>query len=412
MRNQAEKTRKGMRGFGKGLQKAIMRWYSEMEPKKLALQVCKYQSRRVEGETPWSHRDLLRLTHIKANDELHNLVYKYVAKGREAFSDTEWAALKETDLKYIWAHEEAKHLSKEKDLVKLIKDFRLTHESIPSEMKDSKAVYDVLVDHMPVTATLRNLGTMTKVGTIKVLGEKTKIVCDRLTDVEELKRGRVHPVSVLAALKTYAQGHGFKGTNTWSPVQSVNDALNDAFYASFNAIEPTGKRFLLGVDVSGSMGSSITALPLMSCAEGSAVMAMAIARVEKNSHIMGFSHTFIDLKISAKDTLQNAMKKVRDSNFGGTDCALPMVWAQQNKIDVDCFVVITDSETWAGRGHPFEALKSYRKSSGIHNAKMVVIGMTSSGFTIADPSDSGMLDVVGFDTNTPNIISEFVRGTL
>ena len=42
-------------------------------------------------------------------------------------------------------------------------------------------------------------------------------------------------------------------------------------------------------------------------------------------------------------------------------------------------------------------------------AKLVVVGMVSNGFSIADPSDSGMLDVVGFDTNVPTIVSDFVK---
>jgi 60 kDa SS-A/Ro ribonucleoprotein len=41
-----------------------------------------------------------------------------------------------------------------------------------------------------------------------------------------------------------------------------------------------------------------------------------------------------------------------------------------------------------------------------------VVGMTSNGFSIADPTDGGMLDVVGFDTATPQLIAEFARGTL
>ncbi len=36
--------------------------------------------------------------------------------------------------------------------------------------------------------------------------------------------------------------------------------------------------------------------------------------------------------------------------------------------------------------------------------------MTSNGFTLADPNDRGMLDVVGFDTSVPAVISDFVRG--
>jgi 60 kDa SS-A/Ro ribonucleoprotein len=40
-------------------------------------------------------------------------------------------------------------------------------------------------------------------------------------------------------------------------------------------------------------------------------------------------------------------------------------------------------------------------------AKLVVVGMTSNGFTIANPDDAGMLDIAGFDTTVPSILSDF-----
>lgn len=52
-------------------------------------------------------------------------------------------------------------------------------------------------------------------------------------------------------------------------------------------------------------------------------------------------------------------------HMGGTDCALPMIYAKQQKLDVDVFIVYTDSETWFGKIHPSEALKDYRKVSYI-----------------------------------------------
>jgi 60 kDa SS-A/Ro ribonucleoprotein len=88
-----------------------------------------------------------------------------------------------------------------------------------------------------------------------------------------------------------------------------------------------------------------------------------------------------------------------------------MIYARKRKIDVDTFVVYTDSETWAGDVHPAEALRDYRRASGI-DARLVVVGMVSNGFSIADPNDPGMLDVVGFDTATPQLISDFARGAL
>ena len=38
--------------------------------------------------------------------------------------------------------------------------------------------------------------------------------------------------------------------------------------------------------------------------------------------------------------------------------------------------------------------------------------MASNGFSIADPDDAGMLDVVGFDTATPQVIADFGTGTI
>ena len=56
-----------------------------------------------------------------------------------------------------------------------------------------------------------------------------------------------------------------------------------------------------------------------------------------------------------------------------------------------------------------EALRQYREKTGIP-AKMVVIGMVSNGFTIADPEDAGSMDVVGFDSAVPELLADFVQG--
>jgi 60 kDa SS-A/Ro ribonucleoprotein len=88
-----------------------------------------------------------------------------------------------------------------------------------------------------------------------------------------------------------------------------------------------------------------------------------------------------------------------------------MLYARALEREVDTFVIYTDSETWAGNIHPVQALRDYRRASGI-DARLVVVAMVSNGFSIASPADGGMLDVVGFDTATPQLIADFTRGTL
>jgi hypothetical protein len=107
-------------------------------------------------------------------------------------------------------------------------------------------------------------------------------------------------------------------------------------------------------------------------------------------------------------TIADALKLV-EMPFSSTDCALPMIHALKNKEEVDAFVIYTDSETYMGTIHPQAALEEYRKGTGI-DAKLIVVGMTSNCLTIADPKDINTLNLAGFDTATPRIISDFIRG--
>ena len=72
-------------------------------------------------------------------------------------------------------------------------------------------------------------------------------------------------------------------------------------------------------------------------------------------------------------------------------------------------MVFTDNETAHGQQHPHEALAEYRHWSGI-DAKLVVAAMSATDFTIADPSDAGMLDIVGLDSSGPTLIRNFSAG--
>lgn len=53
-----------------------------------------------------------------------------------------------------------------------------------------------------------------------------------------------------------------RGSTTWTPVARIADALDAAFQASFGSVRPSGKRWLLALDISGSMdGGPIAGIP-------------------------------------------------------------------------------------------------------------------------------------------------------
>ena len=90
---------------------------------------------------------------------------------------------------------------------------------------------------MPMTAMIRNLGKMSSIGLLAPLSDETNLVCERLRDQDRLKKARVHPFSILLALKQYKARRGDKGKLTWEPEPTVVNALDDAFYLAFKVYE-------------------------------------------------------------------------------------------------------------------------------------------------------------------------------
>ncbi|MFH2005719.1 MAG: TROVE domain-containing protein, partial [bacterium] len=275
---------------GNGFKRALRRWYLEQEAGKLAYQAVKYQQR--DG---WSHRDLLRLSHPRAEAE-HQAILHWIVKGWADGAGDE--AQVPDALKIIWAFERAKVTTSVKEMVRLIGDYRLPHECVPNELKGKAEVWEALLQHMPAGAMIRNLNKMTSVGLLTNTSGATARVRETLSSLEALKRARIHPMAVLIALKTYASGRGFRGSLTWEPVGRIVDALDAAFYLAFGVVVPTGKRLCLALDVSGSMTCGVSGVPQLSCREAAAAMALVTANVESQYEMVAFTCAGVGGKVT------------------------------------------------------------------------------------------------------------------
>jgi 60 kDa SS-A/Ro ribonucleoprotein len=415
----------GFRGWGRSLRRAVGSWYAAQSPSALAYQAVKYRQR--DGVT---HRDVLRLAHpaarvgsgnptLDVSDE-HARLFEWIVRGGAADGLPD----------IVGGFVRAQAAATPRESAALVREFGLPREAVRPEHLTSREVWEALLDDMPLTALVRNLAAMTRVGVIAPGAADTARVVAKLGDAERIRAARVHPIALLAALRTYASGRGARGRGTWSPVREIVDALDAAFYTSFRNVEPAGTRLLLALDVSGSMTyGEVAGVPGLSPRDASSALALVTAATEERYEIVGFfagpggfrkqgrqvHNGYVDgltpLALSPRQRLEDAVETVSRLPFGGTDCALPMQYALAKEREIDTFVIYTDSETWAGGIHPAEALRDYRRTSGI-DARLVVVGMVSNGFSIADPADPEMLDVVGFDTATPQLVSDFARGAL
>lgn len=395
---------KQFRGFGRGLKRAVGNWYQSQEVERLAYQVVKYQSR--DG---WSNADALRLSHPKTTDPIRNFLYRWVVDGMEA------ARAKSPDFsieipQILAAFELAKD-APTKELIRLIKDCNLSREMLPTEALKSAEVWEALLEKMPVGAMIRNLGNMSKVGLLTPLSDASRKVVSTLMNKEAINKARIHPIQVLLALKTYAQGKGIRGKGEWEVVDAVKDALNEAFYLSFSNIVPTGKRIVVGVDCSGSMtahGYGAFSGSLLTPAEAACAMAMVCIRTEQEYQIVAFDTAVrANPQISKNASLESVLKAASGLTGGGTDCGVPIKWAHDLKVKADAFIVITDGQTWAGEKHVSQRLTDYRNALN-PKAKFVQITCEASAGSLGNPSDHNVLDVVGFDASVPEAVHSFL----
>lgn len=627
-------------GWGRAHRRACGKWYTEAHPRALAQAVTKYRQRG-----GWAHLDVLRLAHANPGkaDPALRFVFRYVAKGLAAARAEAAAAATEGAVAgveaYLAAVDAARESESAEEVASLIREQGLAREHCPSELHGSPVVWRALLEAgkgMPPTALIRNLNKMTAIGLLddeaddegSALGQ----VLATLDDADRLAAARVHPFSVLLAQKQYAAGAGDKGGLEWEPKPEVVDGLGRAFVGAFKTVQPTSKRIIQAIDVSGSMAwSPVCGSSSMSAREGAAALSWLTASREPWCRTVGFGNTVLDVDFGAVGSLDQAvaatsalpdgpldvvlmldctgsmgtwieaakaklkaittqlaewfntegalrvgfigyrdhndhmqlevapltesteavqtvidrqqasgggdlpedvagafkeaiglawrpdatkllihiadapchgkkyhggaelgdaypagdpnglepseqvaalaragvdyclydvgggnevapmaavlkasydaaraaagggegqpmavetlghaadkletavLRTVERSAYGGSDCASPILWALENRVEAEAFVIYTDSETTPGATPVPEAIRRYREEMGLPGTRVVVVGLAANRFTVADPEDPLMLDMAGFDSASPQILAAFLEGAI
>jgi 60 kDa SS-A/Ro ribonucleoprotein len=172
------------RGWGRGLRRAVGRWYTGKPVDEVAFQAVKYRQR--DG---WTHRDLLRLAHPGTDEPGRKALFDWIC-GR---GDADGVRLVEGFRLAQAATEPARWAS-------LVGEYGLSWEMLPDAALSAPVVWEALLDKgMPQTALLRQLPRLTRLGLLDPLGGRTAAVARQLTDPARLRSARVHPVNVLAA---------------------------------------------------------------------------------------------------------------------------------------------------------------------------------------------------------------------
>lgn len=420
-------------GWGRGVRMALTRWFTQRGDQGLAMMVAKYASRRaVQGEQAWSMRDLLRICHVRPVSPQQELIFKWVTQVNEEKQEKRAAAdrravqsIAREPKASIFFYEGSTHqavtlqpflvacdairTATAKQAVKLITDHKLPREVVPTELLKHPEVWKAMLPHMGMDALLRNLGKMGSLNMLDVGSSALRFILkERMMSEAWIRASKVHPMAVLIASLIYSQGHGEKGSLSWKPNANLVSVFGTTMGFAFKNVDPSGKRTMLALDVSGSMTTSgLMGIKGLTPAVATAALSLVTLHTETPGDVLtfGFGTTFEELQFGHMTNLSEAIKYIYGRNFGGTNIGLPIEYALKHKLKIDTFVIYTDCEVNSGR-QVHELLSQYRRVTGIP-ARLIVVAMTVTNFTVGDPSDVGTLTIPGFSAATPRVISAF-----
>ncbi|XP_048769595.2 RNA-binding protein RO60-like [Ostrea edulis] len=428
----------GSKGWGRAHRKAIGEWYrsygaTERKLKLLALHITKYSKRY-----GWKHKDVIRLSHLKVNEENPTLKYLVIVavKGKQFADSTNFIQNLQQQDNYKTSHlkqivdlltaiENAKNTEDMSQMRRLILEHKLVREHVPPCFLNDRTVWLALARHMPMIALIRNLGKMSK---LKLFNQVTStevnksfeehLVVEKLKNNSLICKEKIHPFTYMLAIHQYKKGENGLKTLQWPVSPDICTSLEEGLYFSFENIRPTGKRFLVAIDISKSMTEKVNVIgaPSLQAIDVAAFMLTLTIRIEKSCDAIIFSDDETkELRCLPYDRINIVSGKITDllanpMSGSTSNCSMPFKHAMEKKKIYDVIVIYTDSNISLGYPHPAQALKSYREAINKPDVKLVVCNLACSDVSIGDIEDPFTLTVCGFDSYVPQTISNFING--
>ena len=210
-------------------------------------------------------------------------------------------------------------------------------------------VWKAIARQMGPQALRMNLNTLLRQGVFAGAdrAEQVEFVAARLADAEDIRRSRQFPYQFLAAY-----------LNVGDEVpQTIKAALHRAAELACGNVPQLTGPVVIGLDVSGSMASAVTgnrgrgATSKLRCVDVAALFAAAILRRNPDSVVIPFDDRVHEARLDPQDTILSLAERLAQYG-GGTNCALPLAYANQRlsgRKFAGC-ILVSDQESWIGTG--------------------------------------------------------------
>lgn len=291
--------------YGKPFPNAMKRELGVQVQKFDEYQIAKYNG----GNKEIKFRDVLRITHPVPMDEQKEALFHKILE------DT-------LEVPYTW-------------------------ETELSAKGNTKEVWDELISSGKVgyMALLRNLRNIVK------SGAALSPVLVKISDTEQVRRSKQFP------FRFYSAYHKLRNENLMTP--EIHHALETALMTSIANMEKIEGRTLIAVDISGSMGSTISQKSDVRCCDIAALMGAMASRICEDATVCYFDYAGRGSSTKSENGYRIAHYGRYDSVLdicerntfagGGTDLSLPMKFALQedqgkNLKPFDRIIYFSDNE--------------------------------------------------------------------
>ena len=340
-----------------------------------------------------SMKDLIKMVHPKPRDEKRSAFYAYLIG--KTYSSEALPPL-------IRQYEDFKN-GKTKETPRV--DFRYL-----SSLDLDPMVWKEIARNAGWTMTRMNINTFIRhdVFTGKDGKALIKLVADRLSNREEIKRARAFPYQLFAAFQM-----------TEAAPREITLALQDAAEIACENVETYAGDVVICPDVSGSMSSVITgdrgsASSKVRCIDVAALVASVYLRKNSRARVIPFEGHVVDIDLNPKDSIMTNAQKLASIGGGSTDCSAPLQLLNREKADVDLIIIVSDEESWVrprcrGYSDSTPLMREWVELKARNrNAKLVLIDIQAEKASQAPQQTIDILIVGGWSDQVFDIINSFI----
>jgi 60 kDa SS-A/Ro ribonucleoprotein len=391
----------GRKSLSYALQRAFQRWLN-------AASVGRLLAASI-GNDP-SLRDVLRLARPTPPDNARRALFGWLAERDEPA----WAPATAADLpEEVRALAAFRAASDEAEQVAILERHYFRWDLLADKAL-GRLTWKAIAGQMGTQALRMNLNTLLRHEVFEGDNEMVSFVARRLADEEEIRRARQFPYQYLAASLNADPG----------VPQPIRDALGRAAELACGNVPAFPGPVVVGLDVSGSMGSPVTGkrgggTSKMRCVDVAALFAAAVLRRNPGSVVIPFDTDAYDAPFDAETPILRLAEQLARFGGGGTNCSLPLARANHRLRDRTFagVVLVSDNESWVGEGRrqATALMSEWRRfvdrqaQLGNPSPKLVCIDIQPNTTTQA-PEGGAVLNVGGFSDAVFEVVAGFLDG--